>query len=205
MPQTSTPQNHGLNPGATPVGASDLLPKLKPTTTRQMVAMISLSKFAGKFRIAGVLQNTASFAALSGVSLQCGRYTSQTRVAPTNAPKNCAAQNGPTVDQFPDNNADAKVTAGLICAAGLPHATAVQIPATTAIPHAVVITIQPEFSPLVFFSRTLATTPSPKRINTSVPMNSPIKGPCIDDLPVSLFHPIERPRDCFFPKVIKAL
>src|SRR3954465_1374819 len=71
--QTSTPQNHGLKPGARPVGPSDLLPKLKPTTIKHTVAIISQSKFAGKLRIAGALQNTASLAPVSGVSLQCGR------------------------------------------------------------------------------------------------------------------------------------
>src|SRR3954464_3381762 len=33
----------------------------------------------------------------------------------------------------------------------------------------VVMTIQPEFSPLLFFRQTLATTPSPKRIRIIVP------------------------------------
>jgi acetoacetyl-CoA synthetase len=41
---------------------------------------------------------------------------------------------------------------------GLPKAIAVKIPATTASPHAVAMTIQPEFSPFDFFRRTLATT-----------------------------------------------
>src|SRR6266571_6302093 len=126
----------------------------------------------------------ASFAPRSGVSLQCGRYTSQTRLAPTNAPRNCAAQNMATFDQFFESRATASVIAGLMCAPGLPHATAVQIPATTAIPHAVAITIQPEFSPFDFFRRTLATTPSPSRIRTKVPMNSPRNGPCILEPPL---------------------
>src|SRR2546423_2655369 len=179
MTQTSTPQNHGLKPGASPVGPSDLLLKLKPATIRQVVTITSQSRFAGKFRMAGAVQKTPSLAPGSGVSFQCGRYTSQTRIAPTNAPRNCAAQNGSTFDQFPDKTAAANVTAGFMWAAGLPDATAVQMPATTAIPHAVAITIQPEFSPLVLFNRTFATTPSPRRINTSVPMNSPTSGPCM--------------------------
>src|SRR5271170_5234410 len=66
-----------------------------------------------------------------------------------------------------------------MCAPGLPNAMAVKMPATTAIPQAVVMTIQPEFSPFDFFRRTLATTPSPSRINTSVPINSPRNGPCM--------------------------
>src|SRR6266446_1223035 len=56
---------------------------------------------------------------------------------------------------------------------------AVNIPATTAIPHPVVMAIHPAFSPFDFFSRTLATTPSPSKISTNVPMNSPRNGPCI--------------------------
>src|SRR4051794_2762961 len=71
--QTSTPQNHGLKPGARPVGPSDLLPKLKPTTIKQTVATISQSKFAGKLRIAGAVQKTASLVAGSAVCVQCGR------------------------------------------------------------------------------------------------------------------------------------
>src|SRR5205807_4200527 len=46
MTHTSTPQNHGLNPGAKPAGASSLLPKLKPTTIRQTVTIISHNRFA---------------------------------------------------------------------------------------------------------------------------------------------------------------
>src|SRR5947209_6334776 len=71
--QTSTPQNQGLKPGARPVGPSDLLPKLKPTTIKQMVAIISASKLAGHFWIAGAVQKIASLAPVSGVSFQCGR------------------------------------------------------------------------------------------------------------------------------------
>src|SRR5438046_483861 len=106
---TRTPQNHGLNPGARPAGARDLLPKLKPTTTRQTVTITSHNRFAGMFRIAGWVQKIASFAALSGVSFQCGKYTSQTRLAPTKAPRNCAVQNRATFDQFFDNKATARV------------------------------------------------------------------------------------------------
>ena len=59
--------------------------------------------------------------------------------------------------------ATASVTAGLMCAPGLPQAIAVKIPAITARPHPVVMTIQPEPSPFDFLRRTLATTPSPKQ------------------------------------------
>src|SRR5215469_18476340 len=209
---TRTPQNHGLNPGARPAGAKALLPKLKPTTIKKMVAMVSHNRFAGKFRMAGRVQNMDSFASGSGVSFQWGRYTSQTRIAPTNAPRTCALQNTPTFDQFFERIATAKVIAGLMCAPGLPQATAVHMPATTARPQAVAITIQPEFSPLDFLSRTFATTPSPSRIKTSVPMNSPRNGPCITP-PVTKFShqrdvllgPIKASRDCLFPEVIQAI
>src|SRR5437764_12497663 len=84
MTQTSTPQNHGLKPGARPVGPSDLLPKLKPATIKQAVAIISGSNFAGNFRIAAAVQNTASLEPVSGVSLQFGRQTVQASTAPPN-------------------------------------------------------------------------------------------------------------------------
>src|SRR5215475_4106398 len=42
-----------------------------------------------------------------------------------------------------------------------------------------VMTIQPEPSAFDRFNRTLATTPSPSRINTRVPMNSPRNGDAI--------------------------
>src|SRR5216110_2128833 len=42
MTQTRTPQNHGLNPGARPPGPSSLLPKLKPTTIKQMVTIVTI-------------------------------------------------------------------------------------------------------------------------------------------------------------------
>src|SRR5579864_8799644 len=201
IPQTRIPQNHGLNPGARPVGANSLLPKLKPTTTRQVVKITSHKRLRGSLRIAGWLQKTDSFVSGSGVSLQCGKYTIQTSTAPTNPPKNCAAQNWPTFDQFFESIATASVTAGLICPPGLPQATAVQIPATTAMPQAVAITIHPEFSPLVFFSWTFATTPSPNKTNTIVPMNSPTNGPCIQPpLPRIYFGiPIHSSRNCGSP------
>src|SRR5882724_11767102 len=100
-------------------------------------------------------------------------------MAPAKAPRICAIQKRPTFDQFPDSSATVSVTAGLMWAPGLPKAMAVNIPATTAIPHPVVMAIHPEFSPFDFFSRTVATTPSPSKIRTSVPMNSPRNGPCI--------------------------
>src|SRR3981189_1523246 len=37
--QTRTPHNHGPNPGVRPLGKTSLLPKLKPTTIKQVVAI----------------------------------------------------------------------------------------------------------------------------------------------------------------------
>src|SRR5271165_3361647 len=69
-----------------------------------------------------------------------------------------------------------RVTAGLICALGLPQAIAVNTPHITAKAHPAVMTSQPEFSALDFLRRTAATTPSPSRMSTRVPMNSPNQG-----------------------------
>jgi hypothetical protein len=46
----------------------------------------------------------------------------------------------------------------------------------TAIPHAQVITIHPEFCAFDLFNRTPATTPSPNRIRVAVPTTSPRYG-----------------------------
>jgi hypothetical protein len=66
------------------------------------------------------------------------------------------------------------VTAGLRCAP-LDEADA-NTPVNTAMAHPKVITIHPPLLPLVLFSNTLATTPSPKVINKAVPMISEMKG-----------------------------
>src|SRR3981189_1927496 len=71
--QTRTPHSHGPNPAGRPVGDTALLPKLKPTTIKQVVAMISVSKFAGRLRIAGPVQKMPNFAPVSGVTRQWGR------------------------------------------------------------------------------------------------------------------------------------
>src|SRR5215471_2476464 len=86
-----------------------------------------------------------------------------------------------------------KVTAGFKCAPGLPHAIAVNTPHITANAHPAVITIQPEFSALDFFSNTPATTPSPNRISTVVPMNSPNQGASMRVPPSSHDH--------YFPQI----
>src|SRR6267143_1228585 len=70
MAQTKTPHNHGPKPIGRPVDDTAGLPKLKPTTIRHVVAIISVSRLAGRLRMAGVLQKTASFASASGVTFQ---------------------------------------------------------------------------------------------------------------------------------------
>src|SRR6266576_226828 len=64
---TSVPQNHGPNPIASPVDDTALLEKVEPTTIRHVVAMISVSRFAGKLRMAGAVQKTPNFLLGSGV------------------------------------------------------------------------------------------------------------------------------------------
>src|SRR5208283_5709490 len=99
-------------------------------------------------RMAGDVEKTASFAEASGVSRQCGRKCSQTIVAPAIAPQSCAAMNGKTREKSWLLRAKPRVTAGLICAPGLPQAMAVNTPHMTASAHPVLMTSQPEFSAL---------------------------------------------------------
>src|ERR1700758_4837734 len=63
-----------------------------------------------------------------------------------------------------------------MCASGLPQAMAVKTPHITANAQPAVIAIQPEFSALDFLRRTPATTPSPSKMRTRVPINSPNQG-----------------------------
>src|SRR5215469_1263118 len=103
--------------------------------------------------------------------------------------------------------ANPRVTAGLMKASLLPHATAVNTPAITANAQPLVITIQPAPSAFERFNKTFATTPSPSNIKTSVPMNSPKHFTNIRNSPlliqrVELAHPIERARYRPLPKVV---
>src|SRR5438105_14068058 len=56
-------------------------------------------RFTGRLRMAAVLQNTASFASLSGVTSQSARTAIQARLAPAQPPRIPAAQKTPTFDQ----------------------------------------------------------------------------------------------------------
>src|SRR5215470_16727083 len=87
--------------------------------------------------------------------------------------------NDATWEKSPLRMAKPRVTAGFKWAPGLPQAMAVNTPLMTAIAQPAVMTIQPEFSAFDFFRRTPATTPSPRRIKTRVPMNSPSHGESI--------------------------
>src|SRR5262250_1255726 len=69
--------------------------------------------------------------------------------------------------------ANPRVTAGLMKASLLPQAMAANTPPTTAKAQPAVITIQPPPSAFDRFKSTHATTPSPSKISTRVPINSP--------------------------------
>src|SRR6516225_134251 len=56
-------------------------------------------------------------------------------MAPRNAPATCETTYGASFANFPDSTAKPKVTAGLMCASGLPHAIATNTPAITANDH----------------------------------------------------------------------
>src|SRR5262249_45127195 len=73
----------------------------------------------------------------------------------------------------PVDTAKPIVTAGFRCASLLPKAIAVNTPAMTAKAQPLAITIQPAPSAFERLSNTFATTPSPRNMSTSVPMNSP--------------------------------
>src|SRR5262250_2846437 len=118
-------------------------------------------------------------------------------MAPRNAPATCETTYGASFANSPDSTAKPKVTAGLICASGLPHAIATNTPAITANAQPLVMTIQPAPSAFERLSKTFATTPSPNRINTSVPMNSPkhfahMKHPFLQHSPNQLTQSNER-------------
>src|SRR5215470_12905093 len=184
MPHTRLPTKYGPRPDAGPP-ADTLFEKIALTTkTSTNVPMISLTKFANVFRIAGAVQNTPSFALTSGVSFQCGKYCTQTNAAPRIAPSNCALKYGRNFPYFPARTANPSVTAGFRCASLLPQAIAVNTPHITANAHPAVITIHPLFSAFDFLSSTAATTPSPSRIKISVPRNSPSHG---DVMPILSF------------------
>src|SRR3954453_157522 len=105
-----------------------------------------------------------------------------------------------SLEKSPVLTAKPSVTAGFKCASALPQAIAVKTPVITANAHPVVITIQPAPSALLFLSRTLATTPLPIRMRTSVPMNSPKKFDVICAL-----EPVERSRNRLLPQPVQLL
>src|SRR5256886_1140972 len=96
-------------------------------------------------------------------------------VAPSHAPSSCAATyTGTLAHANLPMEARPMVTAGFKCAPlKLPTAYT-----ATATPNAqpAVMTIHPAFWPLVLLSTTLATTPSPRMINSMVPSSSARKG-----------------------------
>src|ERR1039458_7834915 len=105
--------------------------------------------------------------------------------------------------------AKARVTAGLMCASGLPQAMAVKTPVITAKAHPAVMASQPVPSALLRLSNMLATAPLPMRMRIIVPMNSPKKLDAIasacelggeknvgrGNAPPPPLQPVERPGD----------
>src|SRR5208282_2865507 len=90
IPQTKDATRYGPSPAPTPLAETSFEKIAAITNTSTRVARISLTRFHAALRIAGAVQNMASFAAGSGVSFQCGPYCSQTRIAPAKAPKSSA-------------------------------------------------------------------------------------------------------------------
>src|SRR5215469_8068065 len=95
----------------------------------------------------------------------------------------------------------------------LPHATATNTPANTANAQPVAITIQPLPSAFDRFRSTPATTPSPSKISTSVPANSPKTGDVISfsslfnaaalsEKPETSRRPVKRPCHGLFPFLV---
>src|SRR5580698_6568787 len=173
MLHNTTPARNGPRPAAGPLIATSFEEIAATPKTRINVPIISLSKFAPKFLIAGILEKQATFAQRSSVRLQWGRKFSHTRNAPTIAPSICAARNGINFEKSPVSIATPKVTAGFKAGSGLPHAIAANTPETIPNAQPVEIVSQPAPSALDFLSSTLASTPSPKRTRTAVPTNSP--------------------------------
>ena len=139
------------------------------------VPMISVMRFGTVLRMAGPVENTASLRPASDVSSQCARYASHTSTAPMNAPTNWPTMSVPTSPQATEPwYASAIVTAGLRCATPPVTATLERMPMRTAMAHANVMTIQPALWAFDLFRSTPATTPSPSRIRTAVPMTSPM-------------------------------
>src|SRR5215468_6362074 len=159
MPHTRLPTKYGPRPDAGPP-ADTLFEKIAPTAkTSTNVPMISLTKFANIFRIAGAVQNTPSFALTSGVSFQCGKYCTQTSVAPTIAPRNCALKYGRNFPYFPARTANPSVTAGFRCAPPPPNPIAQNPPHPTQNPPPPFYPPPPLFSVFFFFGQTAAPHP----------------------------------------------
>src|ERR1022692_2514078 len=169
--------------------------------------------------MAGDVPKQANFVSGSGVTAQCGRKFNQTSTAPAMAPSNCAAAKGARSEKSPVFTANAKVTAGLMFAAGLPQAMAVNTPVITAKAHPVVMASQPVPSALLRLSNMLATAPLPIRMRIIVPMNSPKKLDAIgsscaigvgknswqQEAPAPQLQPVERPGDGLLPKRVQFL
>src|SRR5271156_4664378 len=171
-PKTREAMRKGPGPG----GRLARLKMQAPTKTSRVVAIISQTRLAARWGMAGWLQKQLSLWMGSGVWPQCGKKCSQTRTEPTKAPSICAEIYGSNLEKSWVTRAEAKVTAGLMWASWLPQAKAVKIPAMAAKPHPVEMAIQPAPSALERLRTAPAMTPLPSVTKTMVPMNSPTTG-----------------------------
>src|SRR5213080_5015714 len=177
MAHTMMPTRQGPNPTSHPWARFRFfgVRMVSTPSTRRSVPMISVRRFAPELRMAGAVQKTASLDDGVSVTDQWGRYASHTTPAPRNAPSIWAAMyTGTEAHANLPMDARPMVTAGLRCAP-------LKVPTAytaTVTPNAqpAVMTIQPEFWPLVLLSTTLATTPSPRMTNSMVPSSSARNG-----------------------------
>src|SRR5258705_10133251 len=127
------PTRYGPRPGGTVPTA--LEPMADATRIRTKAPIASVSRLGPRLSMAGEVEKHASFRSASGVTAQCGRKFNQTRTEPAIAPNICATTKGATLEKSPVFTATPRVTAGLRCASGLPHAIAVNTPVITAKAH----------------------------------------------------------------------
>src|SRR5437763_2903338 len=93
MAHTMMPTRHGPNPTSHPWAGFRFFGVRMASTpsTRMIVPMISVRRFAPWLRMAGAVQKTASLDDGLSVTDQWGRYASHTTPAPRNAPGSWAA------------------------------------------------------------------------------------------------------------------
>ena len=85
---TITPTSTGPNPFASSEPGTKLPGEItaRSANTSMNPPMTSAMRFAPDLRIAGAVENTASFASGSGVAAQCGKYVNHTKTPPIKPP-----------------------------------------------------------------------------------------------------------------------